>query len=101
MHRMEYLFILLFWLIVSAAIHYKYRLVLYSSVKQMVVTVGFFLIAGIAWDLIGIIREHWVFRYENLIGVTLGVLPLEEVLFMLIVPYGILVFYKFFGMKVS
>ena len=101
MFRMEYLFILLFWLIVSAAIHYRYRLVLYSSVKQMGVTVGFFFIVGITWDLIGIIREHWVFRYENLIGITLGVLPLEEVLFMLIVPYGILVFYRFFGKKIS
>jgi lycopene cyclase domain-containing protein len=101
MHRMEYLFILLFWLIVSAAVHYKYRLTLYRSVKQMGVTVGFFLIVGIAWDAVGIVREHWVFRYEHLIGITVGVLPLEEVLFMLIVPYGILVFYKFFGIKIS
>ena len=53
MHRMEYLFILLLWLIVSAAIHYKYRLKLYSSVKQMGVTVGLFFIVGIAWDLTG------------------------------------------------
>ena len=101
MYRMEYLSILLFWLIVSAAIHYKYRLTLYGSVKQMGVTGGFFLIVGIAWDAIGIIREHWIFRYEHLIGITVGVLPLEEVLFMLIVPYGILVFHKFFGLKIN
>lgn len=101
MFRMEYLFILLFWLIVSATIHYKYRLVLFSNVKQMAVTVGLFFFVGIAWDLVGIVREHWAFRYENLMGITLGVLPLEEVLFMLIVPYGILVFYKFFGLKIN
>ena len=67
----------------------------------MVVTVGFFFIVGITWDIIGATREHWTFRYENLMGIRLGVLPFEELLFMLIVPYGILVFYKFFGMKIN
>ena len=101
MSRMEYLLILLFWLIVSAAIQYRYRIKLYRNVKQMVVTVGFYFIVGIAWDIIGATREHWTFGYENLMGIRLGVLPFEELLFMLIVPYGVLVFYKFFDMKLS
>ena len=99
--RMEYLFILLFWLIVSAAIQYRFRIELYNSVRHMVVSVGFFFIFGIVWDLIGASRGHWEFRYENLTGIRVGILPFEEVLFMLIVPYGILVFYKFFGMKIT
>ena len=101
MLRMEYLIILLFWLIVAAAIHYHYRLRLYKNVRQMVVTVGFYFIVGVAWDIIGASREHWTFGHENLIGIRLGVLPIEELLFMLIVPYGILVFYEFFGMKIN
>ncbi len=48
MFRMEYLIILLFWLIVAAAIHFRYRLKLYKNVKQMVVTVGFCFIVGVA-----------------------------------------------------
>jgi len=35
--RMEYIIILLFWLIVAAAIHFHYRLKLYKNVKQTVV----------------------------------------------------------------
>ncbi len=101
MSRMEYLLILLFWLIVSAAIYHRYRLKLYGSAKQMIVTVGFYLVIGVIWDMIGIIREHWYFRFENLTGIRLGVLPIEEVLFVLVVPYGILVFYRFFGMKIK
>ena len=96
MHRIEYLFILLFWLIISAAIQYRYHLKLYNSAKQLVVTVGFFFVVGIIWDIIGVIRGHWAFQYQNLTGIIVGVLPLEELLFMLIVPYGILVFYKLF-----
>ncbi len=101
MHRMEYLGILLFWFIVSAAIQYRYRIKVYSNVKQMVVTVGFFLMVGITWDIMGVVRGHWMFGFENLTGIKVGVLPLEELLFMLIVPYGILVFYKFFDMKIN
>ena len=101
MVRFEYILILLFWLIVSAAIHYRYRLQLYQSVKQMVVSVGVFFIIGLAWDLIGIARGHWFFQYENLIGVSIGILPLEEILFFLIVPYAILVFYKFIELKLG
>lgn len=100
MSRTEYLLILLFWLIVSAAIQYRFRIKLYRNVKQMVVTVGFFFVVGIAWDIIGAAR-HWTFRYENLMGIRLGVLPFEELLFMLIVPYGILVFYNLFRIKLS
>jgi lycopene cyclase domain-containing protein len=101
MVRMEYLLILLFWLIVSAAIQYIYHIKLYDSVKQLVVSVGFFLAVGITWDIIGATRGHWEFVYENLTGLRVGILPFEEVLFMLIIPYGILVFYKFFGMKLN
>jgi lycopene cyclase domain-containing protein len=99
--RMEYFLILLFWLIVSAAIQYRYHVKLYRNVKQMVVTAGFYLIVGITWDIIGATRGHWTFQYENLMGIRLGVLPFEELLFMLIVPYGILVFYKFCDMKIN
>jgi len=31
---MEYLIILLFWLIVAAALHYRYRLKLYRNARQ-------------------------------------------------------------------
>ena len=101
MARFEYSLVLLFWLIVSVVIHYRYRIQLYQSVKQMIVSVGFFFIIGFVWDVIGVAREHWYFRYENLIGIRVGVLPLEEILFFLIVPYAILVFYKFFALKID
>jgi lycopene cyclase domain-containing protein len=101
MARMEYLFILLFWLIVSAVIHYKYHIKLYNSVTQMAVCVGFFFVVGITWDIVGATRGHWEFGYENLTGIRVSILPFEEVLFMLVVPYSILVFYKLFGMKIS
>ncbi len=101
MTRFEYLGILLFWLILAGAIHYYYRLPVFRNVRQAAVTMGFFFIVGIAWDLIGIYRDHWFFQYENLLGITIGRLPIEEMLFVLIVPYFVLVFYNLFRLKID
>ena len=101
MARFEYFLILLFWLVVSAAIQYRYHIRLYNSRKQMIVSVTFFFIVGLVWDVIGVVRGHWFFQYENLMGVKVGVLPLEEILFFLIVPYAILVFYKLIELKLG
>jgi lycopene cyclase domain-containing protein len=101
MSRFEYFAILISWLIVSAVIQYKYQIKLYRDMKHMVVTVAFFAVVGLIWDTIGAARGHWAFRFENLMGIRLGILPFEELLFMLVVPYGILVFYKFFGIKIN
>jgi lycopene cyclase domain-containing protein len=101
MSKYEYTLILLFWLIVSAGTHYRFRLQLYKSTKQMIVTVSLFFVIGLIWDMFGIIRGHWFFQYENLSGIRLGVLPVEELLFFLIVPYAILVFYNLLDLKIN
>jgi lycopene cyclase domain-containing protein len=39
------------------------------------------------WDLLAIARHHWTYDPRQVLGVTLpGALPLEELLFFLIVP---------------
>ena len=101
MSRFEYFAILLSWLIVSAAIQLKYQIKLYKDMKHMVVTVALFVVVGLIWDMIGVTRGHWTFQSENLMGIRLGILPFEELLFMLVVPYSVLVFYKFFGIKIN
>jgi lycopene cyclase domain-containing protein len=41
----------------------------------------------VAWDLVAIARRQWSFNSTYLVGVTLpGRLPLEELLFFLVVP---------------
>ena len=101
MSRFEYFAILLSWLIVSAAIQYKYQIKLYKDMKHILVTVVFFVVVDLFWDVIGVARGHWTFQSENLMGIRLGILPFEELLFMLVVPYSVLVFYKFFGIKIN
>lgn len=51
----------------------------------------------IAWDLIGVGRGWWTYGRRYLVGVHLGPLPLEEVLFFLVVPLCALLTYEAVG----
>ncbi len=91
---MEYLLILLLFLAVALCLEWKYRIHLYHSRKERIIIPFFFFLVGSAWDSLAVLRGHWSFSGRGLVGVTLGALPLEEYLFMLIIPFFILTSYK-------
>ena len=39
-----------------------------------------------AWDLLGIHREHWFYNPRFITGIHLGPLPLEELVFFIVIP---------------
>ncbi|UIJ35825.1 lycopene cyclase domain-containing protein [Allobranchiibius sp. GilTou73] len=51
----------------------------------------------IGWDLIGVARGWWTYGARYLVGVHLGSLPLEEVLFFLVVPLCALLTFEAVG----
>lgn len=72
-----------------------YKIKIYKSTRQMIfVSLGIFILA--------IICDSWlvsngiiIFELNKLIGIKIGYLPIEEYVFYLVVPYTILVLYKF------
>ena len=70
-----------------------------KSRKERFEIVGLFFIIGTIWDTFAIMRGHWTFPSENNLGIVLGVIPLEEYLFILIVPYFIITIYKLIDSK--
>jgi len=52
------------------------------------------LFIGIAWDSFGILRGHWSLGEKYLVGIRIGLLPIEEYLFIIIVPFSVAVLYK-------
>jgi lycopene cyclase domain-containing protein len=91
---MEYLVILLILFCVSLFLELKFHLRLYQSKKErMLIPIIFFLI-GILWDSFAVARGHWVFNMDKLLGIKIGLLPIEEYLFFLIIPYTILTLYR-------
>ena len=40
----------------------------------------------VAWDLLGIVRGHWSYSERFTSGIMLGIMPLEELVFFLVIP---------------
>ncbi len=98
---MEYLAILSILLVSGVIIQKMNNIHLYKSRKeQLTVALVFFLI-GIIWDHYALYRGHWSFPGPGLIGITIGLMPIEEYLFMLIVPFVIITIYKALTNKIK
>ncbi|MEF8847269.1 MAG: lycopene cyclase domain-containing protein [Candidatus Paceibacterota bacterium] len=84
---MEYLLILLVFLFSGIFLKWKYNISLYDSSRARIVVPLLFLIVGLTWDYFAVHNNHWNYSGEGLVGVNIGSLPIEEYLFMLIVPF--------------
>jgi len=71
----------------------RYRIHLFKSIKEGLLVIISLLVIGSLWDSYATLRGYWSFEEEFFIGITIGVMPLEEYLFMLIVPFLVLVIY--------
>jgi len=63
-------------------------------VKEGLLLAILLLVIGGLWDTYAILRGYWSFREQFFIGINIGVMPLEEYLFMLIIPFLVLVLYR-------
>ena len=87
----EYLTILLVILILSCVIKDIMQIKLFSSWRNCILVFAILFAVGVSWDYFSTWRGHWVVLEKGKIGIHLGLLPLEEYLFMFIVPFFILV----------
>lgn len=96
---MEYLTILLICFAITLTLSLTQKIHLYQSRKERLEIVAFFFVVGVLWDSYAVSRGHWVFPQEKTLGIVIGVMPIEEYVFMIVVPYFILTFYKYFDSK--
>ena len=90
---MEYLAILIIVFLVSMSLKLRYRIQLFKSVKEGLLVIISLFVIGALWDSYAILRGYWSFEEEFFIGIDIGVMPLEEYLFILIIPFLALVIY--------
>lgn len=55
------------------------------------------IVVFVAWDLWGIAQGHWTYAEEFITGVHLGPMPLEELVFFIVVPICGLLTYEAVG----
>jgi lycopene cyclase domain-containing protein len=95
----EYLLILIILLTITLILEKTNHIHLYRNRKERLEVIGLFFIVGVLWDTFAIWRGHWVFPPEKSLGIVIGLMPLEEYLFILIIPYFILTIYKIIDSK--
>ncbi len=58
----------------------------YRQGRRLLLTLGVVAAFFTVWDVIAIEREHWTFSPRYTSGWTVGSLPLEEIVFFVVIP---------------
>ena len=66
----------------------------YSKPLRLILTLIPMLIAFLAWDFYAIERGHWWFDEQRVTGLSIGILPIEELLFFIVVPIAALLTFE-------
>jgi lycopene cyclase domain-containing protein len=89
-----YLGVLVFILLVTLPLALLLRARVYSKPLRLILSLLPMLAAFLIWDLYGISQGHWWFDENRVTGVRLGILPLEELLFFIVVPIAALLTFE-------
>ena len=96
---MDYIAILGVLLLCIIVIKLRYRVQIYKSTRHAITSTLLFLVVGVAWDSFSIYRGIWTFPGTGTLGILIGLMPLEEYLFILILPLWILTLYRVLAPK--
>jgi lycopene cyclase domain-containing protein len=88
----EYLLLLVSILIVCTIVNLIFKLQIFNSTKQAVVVLVSLFVVGTFLDSFAVLRGYWSYNTNGnfFVGIKIGLLPLEEYMFMIVVPYMIL-----------
>jgi len=95
----EYLIILILLLLITFSLEKIYHVHLYKNIKERMEIIGIFFLVGVAWDHFAIWRGHWIFPENHTLGIKIGLMPIEEYIFIFTIPYFILTVYKIIDAK--
>jgi lycopene cyclase domain-containing protein len=70
------------------------NLKLFESAKQGVLVLGSLFVIGTALDTFALTRGYWHYDEKFFVGIKIGVMPLEEYLFMIVIPFLTLTIYR-------
>ncbi|WP_344646633.1 lycopene cyclase domain-containing protein [Cryptosporangium japonicum] len=86
MRHLSYLAVLVFVVIGSGWLEVFLRVRVYRRWRRLLLALAPTVVIFVAWDLAAIAADHWTFDPAQMTGITFGPLPLEELLFFLVVP---------------
>ena len=86
---MEYLVLLVSILLVCIIVNLSFKLQIFESTKQALVVLACLFVIGSVLDSFAVLRGYWSYNESGnfFVGIKIGILPLEEYVFMIVIPY--------------
>lgn len=97
----EYALILLLFFFIAIGLHRYYHIRLYRSWAHMFVTNGIVFFSCTVWDQFAAWRGHWSWGEQFLLGPRIGLLPIEEYGFFVVMLYFVLIVYRLVEKKLK
>lgn len=97
MDRWHYLILLAGCLLVTLPLEFVFGARVWRSPRRLLLSMLPMLVVFLAWDVLGIVRNHWWYEPRFISGLHIGPLPLEELLFFLVIPICALLSYEAVG----
>lgn len=102
MDRYQYLLLMAGCLAVTLPLEFVLRARVYRRPALLVMALVPVVVVFSAWDLLGIHRGHWSYNQRYVTGIELpGCMPLEELVFFVVVPLCGLLTYEAVGRVLS
>ena len=84
--HLTYLAVLAGCLVVTAPLELVLRVRVYARWRRLLLALVPELVVFLAWGAYAIAHHHWTYDPAQVLGVRIGGMPLEELLFFLVVP---------------
>lgn len=86
MDQYHYLILLGLCLLITLPLEFVLRARVYRRPLRLLIAMAPMLVVFIGWDLLGILRGHWSYNPQFITGLHIGVFPVEELLFFVVIP---------------
>lgn len=87
MFMSKYMIILMLSVCIPLICSFWPPLKFYSYLRALFYSIGLIILLYGAWDMIAVWRNHWAFDPGGIWGIKIINLPIEEVLFFIIIPF--------------
>ncbi len=94
MAQYEYLILMAACVAITLPLEFLFRARVYRRLPLMLPSVGIVVLVFGVWDLLGIARGHWTYNPEFITGIHLGIMPLEELVFFIVISLCALLSYE-------
>ncbi|MBO1030512.1 lycopene cyclase domain-containing protein [Tessaracoccus sp. SD287] len=97
MDQWQYLILMAGCLLITLPLEFVLGARVYRSPRRLLLSMLPMVVVFSAWDVVGILRKHWWYEPRFMSGLHIGPLPLEELVFFLVIPICGLLSYEAVG----